>query len=433
MPDLATAIRAAGWPALLPMHRAEGDDQPVGVPTLVDAQPLGDGLVLVVVADEGHRTYPVPLAVGEARVRRALPGEGASEALVALMNAPDGTVAGFEVTTWHHDLATGERGISVDQTNESVILGDRAVVKWTFLADEGPHPAPAMLDELDRSAFAGMPRPWGALQWRPPDGSASRLLALVVGYVPGAVDGWTWAVDDVRRAVAGSEEDHAEAGARAVGQLVADFHRALAHTARPATHTEATAWRTGALADLDRALEVTRGDAHLLLARHADAVRATFDSIPAGATPVMRVHGDLHVGQVLRHHTAHRRDPSYVVTDFDGNPVVPAAQRLAPQPAALDVAGMAQSFVHAGLVVRKHNPALDQGAVRRTAELARAAFVDAYRQRLGEQADLLDIRLLLPFSLRQVCREFTYAATHLPRWSYVPEAALPMLLGKDQV
>jgi maltokinase len=40
----------------------------------------------------------------------------------------------------------------------------------------------------------------------------------------------------------------------------------------------------------------------------------------------------------------------------------------------------------------------------------------------------LDERLLRPLALQQVCREFTYAATHLPRWSYVPEAALPMLL-----
>jgi maltokinase len=36
--------------------------------------------------------------------------------------------------------------------------------------------------------------------------------------------------------------------------------------------------------------------------------------------------------------------------------------------------------------------------------------------------------VLRPLALRQLCREFTYAATHLPRWSSVPEAALPMLL-----
>jgi hypothetical protein len=32
--------------------------------------------------------------------------------------------------------------------------------------------------------------------------------------------------------------------------------------------------------------------------------------------------------------------------------------------------------------------------------------------------------------MRQVCREFTYSGIYLPRWSYIPEAALPILLGR---
>ena len=99
-----------------------------------------------------------------------------------------------------------------------------------------------------------------------------RLLAIVAEYVDGAVDGWTWAVEDVR---AGSL---VEAG-QAVGTLVADFHRALASTARAATADEVAGWRAGALADLERALEVTEGAAHDVLVRHADAVRGAFDEI----------------------------------------------------------------------------------------------------------------------------------------------------------
>jgi maltokinase len=90
---------------------------------------------------------------------------------------------------------------------------------------------------------------------------------------------------------------------------------------------------------------------------------------------------------------------------------------------------MAQSFIHAGLVVAKHNPDLDRRAVIAAAEMARDSFLDSYRVGLGEHRGLLDDRLLVPFALRQVCREFSYAARHLPRWSYVPEGALPMLLA----
>jgi maltokinase len=156
-----------------------------------------------------------------------------------------------------------------------------------------------------------------------------------------------------------------------------------------------------------------------VLAADADAVRAAVGVLPPVGTPVQRVHGDLHVGQVLRAGSG----PTYLLTDFDGNPVVPAPARVREQPLALDVAGMAQSFTHAGLVVRRHHPELAADAVARAANTMRASFLAAYG---GD----LDDGLLLSFSLRQVCREFTYAATHLPRWSYVPQAALPILLDR---
>ncbi len=420
------SLADADWPALLPAHRADGDDQPVGRPRCVDTMDLTEGLILAVVEDGRGRTYPVPLVVTDSAVRRATPGDGASEALIALLAAGDRWLDNFEITAWHHASATGERGIDVDQTNESVVVGDQAVVKWTFLADDGPHPAPSLLAELERSCFTGTPRPWGAVQWRPAEGAPPRLFALVVGFLPGAVDGWTWVVDDLREAAEAGDEPLSCSAGTAVGELVASFHLALARTARPSTVEETTAWRSAALADLDRALSVTRGQAHGVLARHVADMRAAFAEMPSGESPVMRVHGDLHVGQVLR--AGDGTAATYALTDFDGNPVAPPHERATEQPAALDVAGMAQSFTHAGLVVRKHSPGLDADAVERVADAARVAFVEAYRRGLGDRVDLFDERLLRPFALRQVCREFTYAATHLPRWSYVPEAALPMLL-----
>lgn len=429
--DLADAIARVGWSSLLPEHRADGDDQPAGKPICLEAQPLARGLALAVVADERGRTYVVPLVVTGSEVRRARPGDGASEALVELLAGADRTLGGLDLTTWHRETASGERAITVDQTNESVIVGDRAVVKWSFVAGAGPHPAPSLVAELERNGFTGMPRPWGAVQWRSPEDPASRLLALVTDFVPGAVDGWTWVVDELRDAADAVDEDIARAAGRAVGVLVASFHRALAGTTRQATVAESSGWRTGALADLDRALRVTSGGAHDLLARHQQEIRAVFDRIAAEPTPVIRVHGDLHVGQVLR--SAPSGAPAYVLTDFDGNPVVAPADRITEQPAAVDVAGMTQSFTHAGLVVRKHNPSLGAETVGRIADAARAGFLDAYREGLGDRTDLLDDALVRPFALRQVCREFIYAATHLPRWSYVPEAALPMLLRRESV
>lgn len=413
------------WARLLPAHRADQGHRPVGSPRLVGAMPLADELRLAVYEDAEGRTYPVPLRGEAGAVRRARPGDGASSALVDLLAGGSRTVGSFEVTAWHHSPATGERPVTVDQTNESVVVGDRAVVKWTVEADEGPHPGPSLLAALHDNGFTGMPRPWGVVQWHPPGGATGRLVALVVDFVPGAVDGWTWVVEDLRSAAASGEVAPARCAGTAVGTLVADFHLALATTCRRSSDDETESLHASALADLERALSVSAGPAHDLLAARAAEVRSVLDGLPRGLTPVMRVHGDLHIGQVLRSGTA------YALTDFDGNPVVPAADRSREQPAASDVAGMAQSFTHAGLVVGKHHRELDPAAVHRMAAAARKAFLDTYRDRLGDRAALLDERLLRPLALRQVCREFTYAATHLPRWSYVPEGALPLLLRRE--
>jgi maltokinase len=142
-------------------------------------------------------------------------------------------------------------------------------------------------------------------------------------------------------------------------------------------------------------------------------------------TPIIEGHGDLHVGQVLR------SGDGFVVTDFDGNPVLPARERMLPIPAALDVAGMAQSLAHAAIVARRYTP-LDAAAVAAVDRAGQAAFLDAYASRLTDlgHPDLYDAAPLHAFRTQQVLREIIYAARHLPRWMYVPDAALPTLLDE---
>lgn len=435
--DLDDAVEAAGWAALLPHHRLEAGEQPVGRPRLVDWLALpSERLALLIAGDDRGHTYPVPAVLEReqnarvTRVRRARPGDGAAEALLALITA--GTAreldaAGrFRTTGWHCRDTAGEAPIPVDQTNESVIAG-QAVVKWALTADSGPHPAPSLLAVLDGAGFTGMPLPWGVLEWTAEIGAAPRLIALAVDYLTNAQDGWTWAVEDIRNAATTGDATSVITSGRAVGTLIADFHRALAGTARPATDDELTSWRSSALGDLDAALTATTGAPHGQLAAAADRIRACFATIQVDAGQVMRVHGDLHVGQVLA--VADGCGRSYKLTDFDGNPVEAPDERSALRPAATDTAGMAQSFIHAGLVVAEHHPDLPLPAVIEAAQTARDTFLSSYRAGLADRGELFDDRLLVPLALRQVCREFSYAARHLPRWSYVPEGALPMLLG----
>ena len=58
--------------------------------------------------------------------------------------------------------------------------------------------------------------------------------------------------------------------------------------------------------------------------------------------------------------------------------------------------------------------------------------LDAYRGALAAagRSHLLDESLLPALRVRQVVREYLYAARHLPHWRYVPHSALPALIAQ---
>lgn len=380
----------------------------------------------VVTADGALSATPL-VTDGAGGWRRAHPGDGAAEALLDLIAAVSVSrrAGRFTVRSWTELTATGEQPVGVDQTNESVIVGGTAVVKWATHLQEGPHPGPRRISALRDAGFTGMPAPWGLVTWEPPDG-AETLVAYVDEFLPGAVDGWTWAVDAVTAAATGRGSGDMVAASADVGSLVADLHTASAPASSVASERDAARWRQDASLLLETACDISDSVSSRFLRDRRRQVADELEILGTLAgTPVIDGHGDLHVGQILR--SAGR----LLVTDFDGNPVLPASERILPIPAAVDIAGMTQSFAHVAIVARQYT-VLDGTALAGADRLARTAFLDAYRRRLTEtgHADLFDPLPLRAFRIQQVMREIIYAATHLPRWMYVPDAALPALLDE---
>ena len=395
----------------------------------LDALDLGAGKRLSIIeGSDGLAALP-QVREPDGSWRRARPGDGVAEALLTVLAATPEVcdVGSFTVRAWSSRAAVGERAITVDQTNESMIVGEAAVVKWATHLQHGPHPAPHRIEVLRANGFRSMPRPWGLVTWRPGDGLET-LVANVDQYLPGAVDGWTWTVDMIAEAAhdrvprtASVTEALAE-----VGTVVADLHAALSVTATVASQTDADRWCTEALATLDAAQALSDSATGDLLRQRRGQIEDILGALGRLAgTPVLEGHGDLHVGQVLRH------PGGYVVTDFDGNPVLPAAERALPIPAALDVAGLTQSLTHAAIVARRHHQ-VDDRALAIVDEAARQTFLHSYAAHLSARGhpELYAAAALPAFRLQQVLREIVYAARHLPRWMYVPDAALPMLLAE---
>ena len=398
----------------------------------LDSLYLADGKRLAVVSDS-IGLAALPLVCDEAGSwHRARPGDGVAEALLAVLHeAPGESARGrFTLHSWTSRAAVGERAITVDQTNESVIVGDEAVVKWATHLQEGPHPALRRISVLRAAGFRSMPEPWGLVTWQP-DGGAETLVVNVDEFLPGAVDGWTWAVELVTAAAGHHIPQPASAVAAAaeVGIVVAELHAALASTATTASQADADRWREEALTTRNDACGLSTPATAMVLRQRNAEIERILDGLGALAgEPIIEGHGDLHVGQVLN------SNGRYLITDFDGNPVLPPQQRVLPIPAALDVAGMAQSFAHVVIVARHHSD-LDEQALIIVDHAVRQEFLQAYRRHLSElgYARIYDPAPLRAFRLQQVLREIVYAAGHLPRWMYVPDSALPALLDEQGI
>jgi maltokinase len=343
---------------------------------------LTDRLGVALAAEPEGSFAAVPIAREEygGPWRRARPGDGLSAFVAGVPEA-------------------SERPIGVDQTHESIVVGERAILKWFRHVGPGPSRASLLLAHLANVGFDGIPTPLGSLAWRSPS-DVALTLAQGDAYLQGARDGWEWVLErgEARDASVGRE----------LGELVARLHRALATPSsvieRPVGEGGAEAvGRSRAEATLDEAVALT-GDADL--DRWAPAMRAILLSPNPMSVEVQPVHGDLHVGQVLEW------SGGLAVIDFDGNPTLADGANAVSQARERDLAQMLVSLDLAGRVIEERGGGDRSGWIA----AARAGFL--------EVVGLMDEALLAAFEVEQLCRELVYAARFLPRWRDAPMAAL---------
>ncbi|MET4159297.1 hypothetical protein [Agromyces sp. PvR057] len=364
---------------------------------------------------------------GDGRVlvdgRRPEAGDGVARAIAAL--AVDGLAADAP-----------ERGIAVDQTNTSVIVDDRFVVKvvgrWAA-ADRAGH----LLERLAAAGSDDVARLHGRVGWRHPELGES-TLAIVTEYLPGAEDGWTWAVDDVVAVVEGDGTGSVRgtgsgvgSAARsdptwpaALGTKVARIHDVLGADAVPSGADAASARRDRAADALARAVAAGDGPTGTRLGNRREALARDIRSLE-GTSPGLEfpIHGDLHLGQVLASPDAGAPDGRrYTVIDFDGDPQLDATDRERADAAARDVAHLLVSLDLVAAVAQKRLRRPDARAWS-WADRARADLLAAYRAELA-RAELFDPALLPGFEAEQLAAELHYADRFLPPWRYAPDAAI---------
>lgn len=311
------------------------------------------------------------------------------------------------------DPIVESRPLAVEQSNSSVIVrraaGDTIVVKVFRVVQAGSNPDVELLQVLSETRPQLVPRFDGrfATQWRARGGSVHGDLMLVEEFAAGAADAWNAALTNP--GLAAELVD--------LGRATRRLHAALAE--RLGTWVADHKITSLMHADLDRRLALTI-EAVPALAGSAGRIRARYAAAFDGQLPsLQRIHGDLHLGQILRYAGVGRQSPKWLFIDFEGEPLRPLAERSQPDFALRDVAGILRSLDYAGASAA-HDPGWS--------ESAKANFLSGY---FGGGVPLESRQLLAALVLDKAVYEARYEAGNRPEWLGIPLAAIQNLLERE--
>ncbi|MEX0660113.1 MAG: 1,4-alpha-glucan branching protein GlgB, partial [Egibacteraceae bacterium] len=322
------------------------------------------------------------------------------------------------------------RRMSAEQSNTSIVFGEELILKVFRRIETGVNPDVEVTRALTERGFTGVPRQHGALELVGAGGMGTALTVLS-DFVAGGREGWALAVDDVARA--DPQRSTVLPAVETLGAAIAAMHDTLAAAfgAVPATDG-AGSWVTDMRAQAERVLDtasrVASAVAAPVLERQEELRARLHDLGPAAASGMaIRIHGDLHLGQVLA--DAQGR---WQLLDFEGEPSRSLAERRRPNPPLRDVAGMLRSFDYAAATGNIGGPLTPESVAWR--DEARRRFLDGYLGALVRQ-DLLpeDVEVwnqLAAFELDKAVYELGYELANRPAWVPIPIGGIQRVLNR---
>ncbi|EJM62297.1 trehalose synthase [Pseudomonas sp. GM49] len=359
------------------------------------------------------------------------------------------------------------RYLSAEQSNSSVVIGNSLVLKLIRKVACGVHPELEMSAFLTNAGFGNISPLLGAVVRRDAAGE-DNLLMIAQGYLSNQGDAWEWTRNNLERALrdeladaVSEQEQHYNALAELkdfaamLGRRLGEMHQVLATpSANPdflpqvTTQQEALASAKDIAAQIEHALNLLKQHKNqlnpadqTLVGRLLDNKKAilghvqTLGKKTAGGLRI-RVHGDLHLGQVLV-----IKGDAYLI-DFEGEPARSLHERRGKHSPFKDVSGVLRSFDYAAAmainVQNVDNTAAADAARLRVSDRylseARQAFVDAYRLAAASLAHAWqdpegeDAALAL-YGLEKAAYEVAYEAENRPTWLPVPLHGLYGLLS----
>jgi maltokinase len=330
------------------------------------------------------------------------------------------------------EQANFARPLAAEQSNTSLVYDDRIILKVFRRLHGGRNPDVEVTTALAASGFEHLARP--LVSWR----DERFDLAFGQEFLAGGAEGWALAVTSLRDLYNGDSRSPEEAGgdfsadAERLGRVTADMHLALQEIFGSASDSEATdAWSELVDGFVPR-LAAASDAAGVDLTVEGSSLVARFRRVRDPGT-FTRVHGDYHLGQVMR------TDGGWRVLDFEGEPARPLEERIRPSSALKDVGGMLRSFHYAARhVLSEHRPTEWDDLLQLAAAWEarnRRAFLDGYQEVVDIQSILPEpaaARLVLAaFELDKALYELDYEQAHRPDWVPIPLDALDRIIHRS--
>ncbi|AUO23140.1 maltose alpha-D-glucosyltransferase [Pseudomonas sp. NPDC087814] len=387
-----------------------------------------------------------------------------------VLDSTDGEIR-FEPTAQLAKLELNDesevRYLAAEQSNSSVVVGGSLVLKLIRKVSAGVHPELEMGAYLTEAGYEHISPLLGSVIRHDADGQ-DNLLMIAQGYLSNQGDAWGWTQNNLERAIRdelaeamSEQEQHYNAlgeladFAGLLGQRLGEMHLVLAApTTNKAFKPEVTTlkdsqgWARHVGAQIDHALQLLKQHQTKLNPADQALVSALLEQKKAIASHVqdlakatvgglrIRVHGDLHLGQVLV-----VKGDAYLI-DFEGEPARPLPERRGKHSPYKDVSGVLRSFDYAaamavnvqGVDQSPEANASRQRVADRYLHEARQAFIQAYHAATTTLAhDWQDAKgqdaALALFSLEKAAYEVAYEAENRPSWLPVPLQGLHGLLS----